>query len=240
MSYNIKSGNGNLEGIAAAIRTASPDIVALQEVDVHWADRSTFEDQATLLGEKLAMHVLFAPIYNFPSERAGGPNRKFGVALLSKYDVVSFENRIITRLSTQVPNPVPTPMPGLLDAVVDIAGSKVRILNTHLDYRSDPSVRVRQVADIVQYLGEGSRPAILMGDFNAEMSAPELRPLFARLRDAWLVNSSPGQTYAADDPKKRIDFILVSKDFLVQSANVPVTLASDHRPVVAELVLTRR
>src|SRR4051812_36846274 len=63
MTYNIQSGHGNLDGTAAAIGEQSPDIVALQEVDVHWADRSDFADQATLLGEKLQMGVRFARIY---------------------------------------------------------------------------------------------------------------------------------------------------------------------------------
>src|SRR5581483_2614067 len=64
MTYNIKSGNGNLAGTADAIRAESPDIVALQEVDVHWADRSAFADQATELGARLRMNVRFARIYD--------------------------------------------------------------------------------------------------------------------------------------------------------------------------------
>jgi endonuclease/exonuclease/phosphatase family metal-dependent hydrolase len=239
MTYNIQSGHGDLDGTAAAIRAESPDIVALQEVDVHWAERSGFEDQATLLGAKLGMHVFFAPIYSFPSEKPGGPAREFGVALLSKFNVVSFENRIITRLSTQEQNPVPKPMPGLLDAIIDVAGTKVRVLNTHLDYRADPSVRTQQVGEIVQYLAKESRPTILMGDMNAEPGALEVQPLFARLTDAWTINREPGMTYPVEDPKKRIDYVLVSKEFRVRSASVPVTLASDHRPVVVDLMLTR-
>ena len=181
----------------------------------------------------------FAPIYQIPAEHAGDPMREFGVALLSKFSVVSFENRILTRLSTQEQNPAPKPMPGLLDAIIDVAGTKVRVLNTHLDYRSDPLVRARQVAEIVQYLGEGSRPTILMGDMNAEPEAEELRPLFRRLDNIWETVFGPGYTYPADDPKKRIDYVFASRDFRAKSASVPVTLASDHRPVVVDLLLTR-
>lgn len=239
ITYNIQSGHGSLEGTAAAIRTESPDIVALQEVDAHWAARSEFADQATLLGGMLGMHVLFAPIYNLAPDSSGKPTRQFGVALLSKYAVVSFENRMITRLSTQELNPVPTPMPGLLDAIIEVGGKKVRVLNTHLDYRADPSVRARQVADILRYLGGDAGSTILMGDLNAEPSAAELQPLFARLSDAWPASGGAGKTYPAEDPKKRIDYVLVSKNFRVRSATVPATLASDHRPVVADLLLAR-
>jgi endonuclease/exonuclease/phosphatase family metal-dependent hydrolase len=239
MTYNIQSGHGSLDGTAAAIRAESPDIVGLQEVDVHWADRSKFEDQATLLGEKLGMHVVFAPIYSLPSEKPGDPHREFGVALLSRFPIVSSSNRIITRLSTQEQNPTPRLMPGLLDVIVDVGGTRVRILNTHLDYRADPSVRTQQVVEIVQYLAQGSGPTILMGDLNAESTARELEPLLSRLHDSWSVNSSSGLTYPAEDPKKRIDFVLTSREFRARSAKVPETLASDHRPVVAELLLAR-
>ncbi|HZE09855.1 MAG TPA: endonuclease/exonuclease/phosphatase family protein, partial [Gemmatimonadaceae bacterium] len=36
MTYNIRSGNGDLSGTVQAIRGAGPDVVGLQEVDVHW------------------------------------------------------------------------------------------------------------------------------------------------------------------------------------------------------------
>src|SRR5215467_9056270 len=62
MTYNIQSGHGALEGTAAAIRSIAPDIIALQEVDVHWADRSAFADQAAILSARLGMQVRFARI----------------------------------------------------------------------------------------------------------------------------------------------------------------------------------
>jgi endonuclease/exonuclease/phosphatase family metal-dependent hydrolase len=240
MTYNIRSGNGALDSTAAEIRSLSPDIVALQEVDVHWDARSGFADQATLLGEKLAMHVCFAPIYKIPSAIVGAPVREFGVALLSKYPLVSCDNRVITRLSTQQQNPVPALMSGFLDAVLVIGGRKVHVYDTHLDYRADPSVRRQQVADMLAYFGGASVPMMLMGDLNAEPTAPELAPLFARLHDAWSANGGTGLTYPAEDPKKRIDYVLVSDQFRARSASVPATVASDHRPVVADLVLAER
>ncbi len=237
MTYNIQSGHGSLDGTAAAIRAESPDIVALQEVDVHWGERSGFADEATLLAEKLKMQVRFAPIYRILAERAGDSPREFGVALLSRYPIVRFENRVTTRLSTQVPNPVPAPMSGLLDATVDLGGAMVRVFDTHLDYRADPAVRKQQVAEMLDYIGDAASPTILMGDLNAEPDAAELKPLFERLRDAWTATNGAGKTYPADDPKKRIDYVLVSKHFAIRAATVSTTQASDHRPVIADLLL---
>jgi endonuclease/exonuclease/phosphatase family metal-dependent hydrolase len=240
MSYNIRSGNGNLDGTADAIRAATPDIVALQEVDVHWAERSSFVDQASTLGGRLRMQVRFARIYRLPGASASEPPREFGVALLSNYPIARWSNDTLTRLSTQEANPRPAPMPGLLEATIDVRGALVRVFNTHLDYRSDPHVRQQQVTEMLARIGEMSQPTIVFGDMNAKPDAPELQPLLHRLHDAWSsAGAGNGFTYPAEAPSERIDYVLVSPHFHIRSASVPVTEASDHRPVVVDLLLDR-
>jgi endonuclease/exonuclease/phosphatase family metal-dependent hydrolase len=235
VTYNIRSGNGDLSRTAETIRGFNADIVALQEVDAHWSDRSNYADQPTDLAAMLGMHVRFAPIYNVASTDSTKPPRQFGVAILSRYPIVSFHNDTISRLSTQVQNPVVEPMPGLLDAVVDVNGLRVRVLNTHLDYRSDPRVRQRQVQEMLTYIGDVSVPTLVFGDMNATPDAPELRPLLERLHDVWPAVNGPGFTYPSEAPAKRIDYVLTSRHFSVLDASVPVTDASDHRPVVVSL-----
>lgn len=80
-------------------------------------------------------------------------------------------------------------------------------------------------------------PKILVGDFNAEASAPELAPLWGALRDA---APGGGGTFPAVDPAKRIDLVTVSPDIGVTGARTVATEASDHRPVVADLTVHRR
>jgi endonuclease/exonuclease/phosphatase family metal-dependent hydrolase len=237
MSYNIESGAGDLARTAAAIRAEAPDLVGLQEVDVHWAARSAFADQAATLGATLGMPVRFARIYRLRGASNDAPPREFGVALLSRYPITRFADDTLTRLSTQDSAPVPTPMPGLLDATVDVHGIPVRVLVTHLDYRADPRVRATQVAETIARLGTDDVPTLLMGDLNAPPDAPELQPLLHRLRDAWPAAAGAGLTYPASSPAKRIDYVLVSPAFAVRRASVPATTASDHRPVVADLLL---
>jgi endonuclease/exonuclease/phosphatase family metal-dependent hydrolase len=235
VTYNIRSGNGNLARTAETIRTFNADIVALQEVDDHWSDRSGYADQPGQLAAMLGMTVRFAPIYTFASGDSTKPPRQFGVALLSRYPIVSFNNDTISRLSTQVQNPAPEPMPGLLEAAIDVGGQRVRVFNTHLDYRSDPRVRERQVQEMLYYIGDASTPTIVFGDLNATPDAPELRALIERLHDAWPAANGAGWTYPAESPIKRIDYVLASAHFGVVRAAVPVTDASDHRPVVVQL-----
>lgn len=237
MTYNIQAGGGNLDSIAAVIRRSDADVVALQEVDVHWLDRSLFADQANDLSTKLGMQVRFAPIYDLPGADPSKPRRQYGIALLSKYPIVSFTNHVITRLSTQSADAVPSLAPGFLEAAIDFRGRKVRVFNTHLDYRSDPRVRESQVREMLDFIGDLSTPTIVFGDMNATPDAPELQPLLRHLTDAWTSAPGSGLSYPARDPVKRIDYVLISGHFSARDQMVLPTLASDHRPVVLNLVL---
>jgi endonuclease/exonuclease/phosphatase family metal-dependent hydrolase len=236
MTYNIQAGGGNLERIAETIRGFAPDIVGLQEVDVHWGERSAFADQAAELAQSLGMQARFAPIYRIAGVDSTEPLREYGVAVLSRCPILSFTNHMLTRLSTQDVSRVPSPMPGFLEARVGVGGTVIRVLDTHLDYRADRRVREQQVAEMLAVLGQSSSPTVLLGDLNAQPQAPELQPLFARLNDVWLGRTDPGFTYPAGAPVRRIDYVLLSRHFAARSARVPVTLASDHRPVVVDLV----
>lgn len=201
MTYNIHAGHGELARIARVIRETDADVVALQEVDVHWGSRSALP-------------------------------------------IVEAANHPLAHLSTQSSEDSlagPTPHPGFLEVMVDLGEARVRIFNTHLDYRPDPSVRERQVAEMLEVMDRVQGPAVLLGDLNAPPRAPELGPLFTHLIDAWAVEgqTEAGFTYPASTPVRRIDYVLTSRDVQVEGTRVvPAPEASDHLPVVADLIIT--
>jgi len=224
-TYNIHAGAGSdnvydLDRTAAAIRALDADVVGLEEADVHWGDRSRWEDTVSGLGRRLGMQAVFAPIYSLDPATPDAHRREFGVALLSRHPVVAVENHDLTRLSTQDPNPVPAPAPGFLEATVQIG---VAILD------EDPA----------------GANQVLLGDLNADASAPELAGLWTRLRDAWAVapahDGEPGLSYPAIDPTKRIDLVATSPGIDVvhaTTAHDPALVgASDHRAVAATVLL---
>lgn len=245
-TYNIHAGAGNdgvfdIDRTAAQIAELDADVVALQEVDVHWNARSQWRDLAAELAESLDMSVFFGPIYSVEPTEPGAPKAEYGNALLSRYPIRASRNHEITRLSTQVPNPVPEPAPGFPQISIKVDGVDVDLYSTHLDYRGVPDIRQAQVLEMLDIMAcKPHRPQVLMGDFNVGPDGAELAPLWSTLTDAWAAaGTGDGLTYPADVPTKRIDYIAVSSQVSVTGVEAPQSLGSDHRPVVADLVIRR-
>ena len=81
MTYNIKNANGmddicNFQRVANVINNASPDVVAIQEVD-SMTRRSGQKYVLGEIAERTQMHACFAPAIEFE----GG---KYGIGLLTK------------------------------------------------------------------------------------------------------------------------------------------------------------
>lgn len=240
MTYNLHGGIGmdgnyDLERIAGTIEGADADIVGLQEVDVRWGERSRFEHMADSLASRLGMSVYFAPIYSQPPSENRDHERQFGVALLSRLPILKAVNHKLTRLSTQDAATGPEPAPGLLEAVISASDRQLRVYVTHLDYRTDPKIRMTQIREMLDIAGAHTGPDLVLGDFNARPDAPELAPLFQAYRDSWTaVRTDEGYTFPADKPDRKIDYILTSTDLRIMRTNTIPGTASDHWPVVVD------
>lgn len=242
MSYNVHAGIGlddkyDLGRIEDVIRQSEAHIVGIQEVDVHWGSRSDNEDMLLRLSDKLGMHAFYAPIYELPPMKAAQPLRQFGVALLSKFPIAEAVNLEMSRLSSQDASPFPKPMPGFAKITINLKESPLSVYVVHLDYHSNPSVRITQVEEILSVFRESpDETRLLLGDFNARPDAVELAPLFSALQDTWAVrDGEPGLTYPANIPDRKIDYILASPDIRTVSAEIIQSRASDHRPIAADL-----
>lgn len=235
-NYNIAHGRGidgevDLERIAAVVADSDADIATLQEVDRHWSARSDFADQPARLGELLGMDHAYGANLDFAPLEPGDPNRQYGTATLSDHRILEHRNTLLPKADDA------EEQRGLLEVLVDVDGLRLWVLNTHLEHTSAEARRL-QVNAILDRVEQLDGPVVLTGDLNAEPHAPELAALFDVFDDAWdAAGSGDGPTFPAEDPQTRIDFVLVTPGIDVTRAEVPDTLASDHRPVVADVVV---
>ncbi|GAB2555022.1 endonuclease/exonuclease/phosphatase family protein [Kribbella endophytica] len=235
ITYNIHHAAGvdgvlDLERIAKVIESSGANVVGLQEVDNHWDVRSNWVDQAAWLAKRLKMHYRFAPNLDLPPVNAGEPRRQYGTAVLSRFPIKDFKNTLLPLYPTGEQR-------GLAVATLKVRGQEFRFANTHLTSNNNAE-RLEQAKKVVELLGTSKRPTILVGDLNAVDTSPEIKTLTAALADTWpQVGEGPGYTIEANNPTKRIDFLLHSAGVRPTSATVPVTLASDHLPVVASFTL---
>jgi endonuclease/exonuclease/phosphatase family metal-dependent hydrolase len=231
LTYNVHHGAGgdkklDLERIAGVIRACAPDLVALQEVD-QGTQRTGSVDQSAELGRLSQLH----PVFGSAMEYDGG---KFGDAVLSRLPIVSSK---VVALPFE-PGNKREPRIAITATVRLADGQEITFISTHLDHTRDPSDRLAQAQAINQTLGDLATPAILAGDFNCEPSSLPMR----ELEKIWTFasNGDPAPTCPADQPKTKIDHVLVKpadRWRIIDARVLDDAIASDHRPVLVKLEL---
>ena len=230
-TYNIQIGRGmdrryNIDRTVEALRRISAETIVLNEVDVG-TKRSFGVDQASFLGGKLKMNSAFGRA----SDRPGGV---YGNAVLSVYPI---EKLAVLDLPA-------TPRESRSALVVKICAPKpYYVIATHLSYEQKPEVekqRLKSIDLIAGYVRQKKlSPVLLCGDLNSNFNSPVIRQVSKH--GFRIVNSLTGDMLScpAKKPTALLDYICVFPADAVQIIDCRVLdepLASDHRPVRAELL----
>ncbi|MGX5817546.1 endonuclease/exonuclease/phosphatase family protein [Chitinophaga lutea] len=229
MTYNIHAGhniNGikDIQGIATVILATNPDLVALQEVDSA-TTRVNGDDLLQQLADATGMYTYFGKSMNF----SGGG---FGNGILSRYPI---EKKQTIALPATGPSGEPRSA-----AVVTVrlpGDSLLHFASTHLDHLENPADRLAQIAILLKYFSGQPGPAVIAGDMNATPPSKEIALLKTAFTDA---TEKLGPTWPANKPSVKIDYILLGGKSAWHVTNAQVieeTVASDHRPVIAEVML---
>lgn len=187
-SYNLhrcigRDGKQDAGRVAQVIKELACNVIGLQEVD------SQFDGgHASLQLDYLAQQAGMEPIAGHTMTRREG---HFGNGLLSRHPVISVRQHDFS-YRTREPR-------GALDVEIDVAGTAMRVIVTHLGLR--PAERRFQVSRLLKLLHDApiQQPIIVLGDINewlplgrplrwmhgmfgrapAERSFPAWAPLFA-------------------------------------------------------------
>jgi endonuclease/exonuclease/phosphatase family metal-dependent hydrolase len=240
LTYNIHHGEGvdgkfDLPRIAEVIKSVSPDLVALQEVDQGTA-RAGGVDQPAELGRMTGMEVIFGRNIDF---EGGG----YGTAVLSRLPVKAHSS--VKLQSFYVGTAEHPEQRGVQVVEVGDAGEAGLVfLSTHLDYRPDERERMASAETINELAAKyGERLMILAGDLNAEPESAVMREFEKRWKVAGAMTQPDDGarlplTYPSSEPVKWIDYVLVrpvERWEVVEVRVVEERVASDHRPLLAVL-----
>jgi len=239
LTLNVAHGRGNrlvqrvmrrgrtetqLERIAGLLRREQAHVVALQEADAHafWSGRFNHVDflarRTGCAGYMQMRHV-------------DGMGLAYGTALLASCELREGSG------GTFQPSP-PTFPKGWISAVVPwaaIPAGAVRVVSVHLDF-SRVRCRRSQLQELAEALSAEPLPLVVMGDFNSDMRREAvLHDLMARLGLHTFEPAQPGlSTHPAT--RRRLDWILVSRQLRFAGHAVLDETVSDHRAVTADLV----
>lgn len=219
MTYNVRNATGmdevsNFQRIANVINNASPDVVAVQEVD-SVTNRSKQKYVLGEIAERTQMHGYFAPAIDYD----GG---KYGIGLLTK--------QVPLRLQTFA-------LPGREEerALIWAEFDDYIYCCTHLSLTEED--RMKSLEMLKSITASSEKPLFLAGDLNDGPESPFIKEL---QKDFQILTDTTQRTFPAPAPEETLDYIVALKrnagGFAVISSKVlNEPMASDHRPVVVEL-----
>ncbi len=236
--YNIHAGKDakgvdNLERVAAIVRASKADVVLLQEVD-KGTTRSGKVDQPAELKRLTGFYVSFGKTLDYQ----GGD---YGIAILSRWPILSDTLILLPVTPPQDRSGVMNEPRGALRVRIDAPGGELGVINTHIDAGREDLYRLQEVRTLLTVAGpwrDSTGTLIVGGDLNSEpQSAVQAMFPLAGWRDSFKeCGRGTGLSFPADVPVKRIDYLMITGDTQCTTASVLDTEASDHRPVLFEII----
>ena len=235
-----EDGRVDVDRLAAAVTRLDADVLGLQEVD---------RDQPRSLGADLtavAAEAMGAPEHQFVAALHGTPggtwmaatgeeqpgSATYGVALLSRYPVISWRVVRLPPLRASVPmwstlNHRPflardEPRVAVA-AVLDGPFGEFTVCNTHLSFI--PGWNGMQLRRLMRSLAGTREPLVVVGDLNMERRQATrvtgLRPI------------ATANTFPLERPRRQLDHVLVRGNLHATGPGEAVRLPlSDHRALV--------
>jgi vancomycin resistance protein VanJ len=232
MTYNIRHGDKGVQAIWAAVAGQKADIVCLQEASAQgkWPDpaagllRSIPRDWHTVHGDEL----LIASRYPIESSTLHRPEGTGEFAMLEA--IVNANGRRLTVYTTHLSAITPF---GLLTCWRNHA--QLQYVQQTMRWRS------LQTDWIIAQMRNTTGPVVLAGDFNTPPRGLLYQRLVSQMQDSFRAAGwGLGLTFRTNLPLWRIDYVFTDRKTSVTRCRVPGVAASNHMPVVADLVAWRQ
>lgn len=231
LSYNIRHGEGidnllDLSRSAQIIKSQSPDLCALQEVD-NFCLRSDSVGQTDFLAQHTNMTGTFGSFMDYQ----GG---EYGMATLSAKPVIS--TKIL-----QLPDGENEPRTSIVHEIQIEKTCTIVFANVHFDWidgQKGITNRLNQAKALVKYINELKRAAVITGDFNCTPDSPTMQ-YFTEQGFVFAPKGEDNLSFQGNS-KAEIDHVIYRNKnnikFDIKSIQLlKEPLVSDHRPLIAEL-----
>lgn len=247
-TFNILHGRTVGDGVVVqrlhdCVRRLDPDVLSLQEVDCD-QPRSELADLTAAAAQAMGAveHRFVAAISGTPGAtwmaatgREQPGTAAYGIALLSRYPVSSWQ---VVRLP-RIPMRFPMYLPGANRVMIVDEEPRAAVIaqlrtpmggltvaNTHLSFV--PGWNRRQLRRLIRDLRGFPGPRLLTGDLNM---TPQTVRRWSGMRAL-----AVAETFPAADPNRQLDHILTDDRRLRgDSVEAPLLPISDHRPLVVDL-----
>jgi vancomycin resistance protein VanJ len=215
MTFNVRKDGVNANQVAALVNQHQLDIIAFQEVkNQNWVDEV----------------ISLLPGWYAAYEKE--------TATFSRFPIVDQQSYLVAGLDRV-----------FLETELDTPLGKLTVFNVHLGtvlitygperMTQTTARRWEQLKMLLDVIETQSNPVILLGDFNTTPLSALYRELNNHLENAFAHSGFGfGYTFRSDLPVIRIDHIWLSRELTSQKSYVLPLLASDHRPLFAELRVT--
>jgi endonuclease/exonuclease/phosphatase family metal-dependent hydrolase len=213
----FRTTHNNLNEIIQFIRSCSPDIIGLIEVD-SGSYRSGRCCQAEKIGQALGYSYVIETKYGDSSlaQRVPVLNKQSN-ALLSRNVALSHSFHYFNE--------------GVKRLVIEAEFESLVVFIVHLSLKARH--RQNQLKFLYHLVKRTHKPIIIGGDFNTLLGRGELVPFLAAtgLKNANLEDSPSHPSHA---PHRQIDFILHSREIEILKFFIPDIQLSDHAPLVCD------
>lgn len=207
--------------MAGTIKKLSPDIVGLNEMRNKGKDKD-YENQVEILSELTGLKNCY-----FAKAIAIDGVNPYGNGLLTKYAVKSAE-------TITIPDPNPKKYDGYYETRCILKAkleNGITVMSVHFGLNPDEAQNaVKTILENIE-----NEKCILMGDFNVTPGDRILDPIRKKMNDTACRFPVPLLSWPSDKPEIKIDYIFVTPDIEIISADIPDIVASDHRPHIAEI-----
>lgn len=221
---NFISEKIDYDAVADLIKKYDPDIIGLNEIRGKGSAEG-FDEQTEILSSLTGF-----PYYNFAKAIECGNGNPYGNAVLSKIPILSAE---------VIPISVPeecrfTDRHYENRCILNVKlNNSYTVLITHFGLNPDEQETAHHV--ILENIA--NEKCILMGDFNLTPDSDIIKSIRERMTDTSEMFTGPLLSFPSDAPERKIDYIFVSPDITLLSADIPDIIVSDHRPHTAEIKL---